>query len=188
MALSIQTTPAILAWNVTKPQQSIEQPKATVEGSLTLLKTKVEATLPKITIDQTQAFNESGLKTVRALGDEHVNFAKQKMQEGIGRRAQQGNQLAKISDHGNPISQQAAYNAYDQFLREFGMVTMPRSGPDIDVVEGQIDVQVTEGELTGNIRAQKPIVNYQQGRIERYMQRYNSITIQYEGDNVDLQV
>lgn len=188
MALSIQTTPAILDWNTTKPKQSIEQPKAVVEGSLSLSKIRVEATLAKITIDQTQAFAEAGLKNNQAFSQEYVQLAKQKMQEGIGRRASQGDQLAKISDKGNPIPQQAAYNAYDQFLHEFGMVTIPRSGADIDVIQGQVDVQVTEGELTGKIRAQKPIVDYQQGRVERYMKQYNSISIQYEGDKVDLQV
>ena len=188
MVLSIQTQPAILAYNISKPQQSIQQPKATVEGSLSLPQVRVEATLPKITIDQTQAFNESGLKNVTAFSDDYVSYAKSKMQESIGRIAEQGTQMTEIHLGGNAIASQGAYNAYDQFDHEFGMVTMPRSGAQIDVIEGSVDIRVIEGELTGKIRAQKPIIDYQPGKVERYMQQYNSISFKYLGESLDLKL
>lgn len=188
MALEIRTQPAILAYNISKPVQSIEQPRAQVQGSVTQAQTRVEATLPKIQIDQTQAFNESGLKNIEAFSAEYVSLAKQKMLESVGRIAEQGNQLAAIENGGNPIADQALYNAFDQFYHEFGMVTMPRSGPDITLIRGQVNTTVTEGQLTGRIVAQKPRIEYQAGKVERYMQQYNSISIKYVGDKLDLQV
>jgi len=188
MALQIRTTPAILGHNTIKPQLSIEQPKAQVEGSISFAKVQIETTLPKVTIDQDQAFNESGLKNMTAFSEDYVNFAKQKMQESTGRIAEQGNQLTDIHLGGDRIADQALYNAFDQFYHEFGMVTIPRSGAQIDVIEGQVNTSVVEGQITGKIRAQKPIIDHQQGRVERYMEQYNSISIKYLGEKVDLQV
>ena len=188
MALSIQTQPAILNYNITKSQLSIEQPRPQVEAGLSLPQVRVEATLPKITIDQTQAFNESGLKTVQAFSDEYVSYAKARMQESVGRIAEQGTQMTDIHLGGNAIAEQASYNAYDQFYGEFGMVTMPRSRPEIQVREGNININVTEGQITGKIIPGKPQINYRPGNVERYMAQYNSISIRYEGENLDYQI
>ncbi len=188
MAMEIRTTPALLGHKISKPQQSIEQPKAQVDGSISFAKVRVEVSLPEVRIDQTQAFNESGLKNVQAFSDEYVAYAKQKMQESIGRIASQGTEMTNVHYGGDAIANQASYNAYGQFYHEFGMVTMPRSGAQIDVIEGQVKTKVEEGQITGKIRAQKPKVNYQPGKVERYMEQYNSISIKYLGEKVDLQV
>ncbi|MBN2794392.1 MAG: hypothetical protein JXR88_03215 [Clostridia bacterium] len=188
MALEIRTQPAILGYHISKPVQSIEQPKAHVEGALTQPQIQVEVRLPKIQIDQTQAFNESGLKNIEAFSQEYVAIAKQRMLESIGRIAEQGDQLAQINKKGNPVPDIAKYNAFDQFKHEFGMVTMPRNGPDISVIEGNVNVRVVEGELSGKIIAEKPRIHYQQGQVERYVAQYNSISIRYLGEKLDLQV
>lgn len=188
MALEIRTNPMQLSYNTTKARQTMEQPKAKVEGSLSLPKSQVEVTLPKVTIDQTQAFNESGLKNIEAFSAEYTALAKQKMQESIGRIASQGTEMSNIHQGGNPIAEQASFNAYDQFDNEFGMVTMPRSRPQIDVVEGNVDLRITEGELTGKIVAQKPRVEYEPGNVDIRIERYNNISIRYTGEKLDLQV
>lgn len=188
MALEIRTTPAILNYHNVKPQHSIKQPKARVEGSITHSKISVEATLPKVTIDQTECFNESGLKTVSAFRADNVAYAKQKMQESVGRIASQGDELTNVHLGGNPIADQAYSNAYDQFEHEFGMVTMPRSRPKIDVIEGRVDIKVQEGENTKRVIAQKPEIDYKQGKVEKYMKQYGSISIRYLGENVNLSV
>lgn len=188
MALRINTTPAVLGYNIKKPQQTIQQPKAHVEGSMTHARISMHSTRPQLTIDQVQSFNESGLKSVTAFSDEYVSFAKEKMQESIGRIASQGNQLTDVHLGGDQIAEQAVYNAYDQFYHEFGMVTMPRTGPQINITPGDLQIQVTRGQLNGKIIAQKPIINYQPGKVERYMEQYNSISIQYVGKNVDLKL
>lgn len=188
MAIQIRTTPAILTYNTIKPTQSIEQPKAQVEGSLTLSKIKIEGTLPKVQIDQEDAFNEAGLKNNTSFTQDNVAFAKQKMDESAGRIASQGDQLTNIHKGGNPIAEQGYSNAYDQFEHEFGMVTMPKSGAKTSVIEGQLNISVEEGQITGTIKAQKPIIENRQGRLEKQMKQYGSISIRYIGEKVDLKV
>lgn len=188
MALDIKTRPAVLTTNVSKPIHSIEQPKAKWNGSITMSSVKVEGTLAKVTIDQEAAFNESGIKNNEAFLQDSVSYALQKMSEGVSRRTSQGDQFAKISQGGNPIAEQALQNAFGQFQHEFGMVTMPRSGAQIDVVEGTLDIQVTDGGLEGGYEPGKVIVDYQAGKVERSMEQYNSITIKYIGESLDLKV
>lgn len=188
MALEIRTKPAIIGINRTPSKLSIEQPKAQVSGSISLPQVKIEASLPKITIDQTQSFNESGLKSVTAFSDDYVNYAKRIRIESMGRIVSQGNALKDINLGGNPIANNARYNAVDQFQHEFGMVTMPRTRPRINVIEGQLDISVQEGQINQRIEAQKPIINYQKGKIEFYTKQYNSININYLSDSVDLKV
>lgn len=188
MALQIRTTQAVLGHRTINARQSIQQPKAQVEGFISHAQVRVEATLPKVTINQTQAFNESGLKTIDAFSADYVAYAKQKMQESIARISEQGDQLANVHEGGEQIADQALYNAFDQFYNEFGMVTMPRSRPQIDVIEGTVDIEIKQGEITGTIRAQKPVVEYQPGKVEKYMEQYDSILIRYIENRVNLQV
>jgi len=148
----------------------------------------VEVSLPKITIDQDQAFNESGLKNVKAFRDDNTAYAKQKMQESMGRVASQGTEMTNVHTGMNAIAEQAVTNAFDQFLGEFGMVTMPRTRPQVDVIDGQIDIQVEEGQNTKRYVAQKPEIEVQNGKVNKYMKQYGSISIRYVGENVDLSV
>lgn len=187
MAMEIRTTPAVVGINRTPGKQSIEQPWATVEGSLELPKVSITTTQPKIKIDQNQSFNESGLKDIKAFADDYVSFAKQKMEEGKARIVDQGNQLTDIHLGGNPLADQGLYNAYDQFHNEFNMVTMPRTRPTTEVIEGTVDIQVQEAKVSG-FKASKPIISYDPGKIEYYMQSMNSIRFKYLGENVDLKV
>jgi len=188
MALEIRTTPAILGIQRTPSNHSIEQPQAEWNGSLTLPIIHVEGTVSRVTIDQEDAFNESGLKNNEAFRQDSIAFALQKMAEGTSRRASQGDALAKINEGGDPIPDQALQNAYDQFLHEFGMVTMPRSGAKIDVIEGTLDIQVIEGEINGEFETHKPIIDYQPSKVERYMEQYNSISITYLGESLDFKL
>jgi len=68
------------------------------------------------------------------------------------------------------------------------MVTMPRTRPQIDLIEGQVNINVTEGQNNQRVVAQKPRIDYQPGKIERYMKQYNSISIRYLGEKVDMKV
>lgn len=186
MALEIRTTPALIAIRTTPGKQSIEQPRAEVEGSISLASVRIEGTLPKVKIDQNQTFNESGLKDIKTFSSDNVNFAYQKMQESIGRIAEQGTQMTDIHLGGDAIADQASYNAYGQFEHEFGMVTMPRTKPVVTVVKGTLDITVNEGQNNTKVVAKKVISSYERGKVETYLQQKKSISIKYLGERVDL--
>lgn len=185
MALRINTTNAILNYDISKATLSIKQPQAQIEGETKLPKVIINKTLPKITIDQTQPFNESGLKTISAFSAEAVNYAKSMMESSKARIAGQGDELTNIHLDGNPIADQALYNAFDQFYGEFGMVTMPKSKPNIQVQEGTLDIRLESGSIDKNVKPRKPEIEYNKGGVRYYLKQKNSISIKYIGENID---
>lgn len=186
--MRITTKPAILGHTINKPQHSIEQPQSEYQGTTSYSQVRVEATLPRVTIDQTAAFSDSGRKNIEDFLSDNINYGKQVHSAAVGRTAAQGSALQDIHKGGYPIISNAIQNSIDQFINEFGMVTMPRSRPKIDVIEGQLDIQVADGQINGSFTQNQPIINYKAGNIERYMEQYNSINIEYLGEDVDLQV
>ncbi len=188
MAMEIRTQPMVLSINKRPGRLTIQQPKPIVEGSIDLPKVEISTSLPKVIIDQEQAFNESGLKSVSALREDAISLGKQKMQESISRIASQGTELTNIHEGRDQIAEQAINNAFDQFDKSFAMVTMPKTRPKTELIEGQVDTNVIEGSINIKIRAQKAIINYERAKIDTSVKQYNSIKMKYIGENVDLRV
>lgn len=185
MRLEIRTTNALIGINTKNAYQNIEQPKADMDIKSTLPKVEIESTLPKVTIDQTRPFSESNLKNPFELTKEFIQIAKSAMESAKARVVRQGNDLADIHNGGNPIADQAEENAFTQFERETGMVTMPRSRPKIDVIEGKLNIKVKEGRVSNNTRPRKPIIDYNPGKVEIYLRQKNSINIEVKRDKFD---
>lgn len=157
----------------------MQSPGFTLDISVTQPQTKIEYSLPEITIDQSQCFSEAGRKGIADFAEENASFAVSKMLESIGRIAEQGNALTDIQFGGNPIVDQSYYNAYDQFEHEFNMATIPKSRPKIEVIEGSLDIQVIEGKLTNNTVSQKTSMQYVKGAIEVYLKQRGSIDVSF---------
>ncbi|BEP30208.1 DUF6470 family protein [Helicovermis profundi] len=188
MKIEINSTNAKIGIKTTNASLSIKQPKADFDLSSTLPKVKIESTLPKVTIDQSAAFSESNLKNPFELTKEFISIAKSAMYKAMAKNVDQGNQLADIHKGGTPIADQAEENAYLQFQRETGMVTMPRSGAKIDVIKGKLDIKVEKGKVNNNIKANKPIIESKMGKVEIYMRQKNSITMKAVKDKFDKKI
>ncbi len=108
--------------------------------------------------------------------------------KGIERRVSQGNQMIDIHKDFNPISQQADYNAFELFNKQFTFETMPKSRPKIELKEGKPHIEVHKGRVNFDVKVNKPIINYSRGSVEIYLRQKNSIDIQYVGKEVDKKV
>jgi hypothetical protein len=174
----IQTTKAQLGMESQKGfLEHVNPPQQQLDIKTNLVKVEIRSRAPQIRIDQTQAFAESGLKQPLALSQDNSAYSNQKMMESIGKIVDQGNQLMAIENGGNPIPEHAVYNAYDQFVREWNMVTMPRSRPRIDLIEGTVDIQVRGGDVVNNTRPSKVSFNYQPGKLDIYLKQKDSISM-----------
>lgn len=177
LRIQIQSTPALLGMDSKPAALDIRQKKADQELSAPLPRVQMESRLPKVQIDQSQCFSESGLKGSSELTTDNANYAIQKMYESIGRIADQGTQLSNIHEPDDKIVSQAYYNAYDQFDRDYNMVTMPRSRPKISVIEGKVDLSVVGGNVEHQVRINKPEIGYQAGKLDIYLRQKNNIII-----------
>lgn len=149
----------------------------------------IESTLPKVEISQQQAFSESGLKGILELTADTAQVARQLMLQGISRVSSQGDQLADVSKP-DPVPDNARYNAYEQFQHDYNMVTMPVSGPDIQVIEGENDIQFERGTIENNTQVSDVIVDYTPGSVNITMDQYPSLEIWTveSGSNLDIKV
>ncbi len=173
--LQIRTTWAKLGMESQKAQIEIEQPKyPQLDIQTQPLSLEMRSTPPRILIDQSRCFAESGIKGNGELISDNASYGFQKGLEAIGRIVDQGNQMADFH-RGDPIPDQAIDNAYDQFLREWNMVTMPRSRPDIQVIEGNVDIQVNEARVINNSVPQPVRLTYRPGSLNIYLAQRNSI-------------
>lgn len=178
MRLVMQSQPAILGYRTNNAQTKMHTAQAKLELEIQDSKLEMTSELPKIQIDQSQCFSESGLKSSRELTAENAANALQQMQASVGRIADQGNQMANIGTGANVIAEQAYFNAYDQFATDYNMVTMPKSRPKITVIEGRINFSANRAKVVGTPRLSKPEIDYTPGKVEYSMQQYQKLTIQ----------
>ncbi len=179
LSLQVNHTWPQLGINRTPGRFEMQSPGYTLNMSVTQAQVTVESTLPKITIDQSQCFSEAGRKGNAELTAEMVSYARNAMLSSVGRIAEQGNQLANIPNASGAIADQAYYNAYEQFDKEFNLGTIPKSQPRIDVIEGKLDIKVIEGQVTNNSVPQKLSLQYQKGAVEIYLKQRPSIETRF---------
>src|SRR5690625_4931669 len=94
--IRIEQTPAKLDIRQPHAKQSIEQPKAEIN---------ITTTPGKLTIDQSQAWEERNLMNTLRLTEINAQESIRALQEGVARRAEQGAQLVKIEQGGNVIAE-----------------------------------------------------------------------------------
>lgn len=157
----------------------MQSPGYTLDMSVTQAAVRVESTLPKVTIDQSQCFSEAGLKGNVSFAAEMVNYSKNAMVSSIGRIVEQGNQQADILGGVNALQDQAYYNAFEQFDKEFNMDTIPKSRPRIEIIDGVLDIRVTEGQISNDTVMQNPTLKYVHGSLEIYLKQRPSIETRF---------
>lgn len=71
----------------------------------------VEKRPSRLTIDQTKAWEEMNLQSILKSMDEEANEGKQAVMESITKAVQEGKELMKIEQGGNPLANQAKRNS-----------------------------------------------------------------------------
>lgn len=105
----------------------------------------IDRQLPKVYIDQSQCFYESGLKGPVELSEEAAAEGYKASLQGIKRRVSEGSRMEAIENSmQNAIPEIAFQNSFD--IKEFNLVSMPRSRPKIDV-EGYLNIEWEEGRV-----------------------------------------
>jgi hypothetical protein len=184
--IRITTQNAQIGINTTNAQLSIQQPKAYHELNIVDPSLDIHTEHVKVQIDQTQCFNESGLKNMEALTRDFAAQGKQAALEGISRRSQEGDRLAAISNGGNAIAEIALSNRFTTHV--FDIDTMPKSRPTIDFIGGTVDIVVHDGYVDVQSQKNKPVIDVQLGDVEVSMLQYQDIKFEYVEDKKGIDV
>lgn len=159
--------------NISQPMAdlTIEQPKADLQ---------IKTSPSKLTIDQNEARADIDLKSIARRTEEFAQDGKSGLLEGIARRAQQGQELMKIENPGNPIASQAKTNSQKP-MKEFGLAFIPSHGSvKINYEPAKVEVSISPNKPTINVQVNKPVTDYQAGNVDISLQRRNDLKIDFE--------
>ncbi|WP_069650367.1 DUF6470 family protein [Caloranaerobacter ferrireducens] len=177
MPLQITTTKPIIQINTTNGQMNIRQPKGEQNIETTMPRVKIESEKPRVIIDQYQCFAESGLKNYLDLEKQAAMLGYQRVLEGIARIVEDGNRMAQIENGMPPaIPELAEKNAWEEF--DYNIDIIPKSRPKIDV-EGSLNIDWELGKVNIDYKTNRPIINFQRGKVEIYLKQKPSIEIRY---------
>ncbi|RWZ55033.1 hypothetical protein EQV77_13000 [Halobacillus fulvus] len=168
--IGIKKNDAVHEYQQFKADQSIEQPKADL---------MIRQRPGKLTIDQSKAWSNLHLKSSFERTRDTAAFAEQTWMEGLARVAQEGDELMKIENKGNPIADQAARNV------GFNFDYKPGNTPVHELVQTSYEANPTEIDVKRNAPIIKttprfPEFQYQRGSVDVTMEQYPSVQIDWK--------
>ncbi|MFC4618549.1 DUF6470 family protein [Camelliibacillus cellulosilyticus] len=176
--IAMKTTPARLDPQFGKTDVSIEQPPAEM---------KIRRTPSKLTIDQTEAWNNLDLKSAFVRIQEAAGYGRQAVLDGIARRARQGEALIHIESKGNPIADQAKENSVHEIHYDTGHVppflaVKSHYDPGSVTIDWQTHAPIYQTKVT------PPTGTYYPGHVDISVSQFPSVTIDVASSYVDQRI
>ncbi|KGX93951.1 hypothetical protein N781_01875 [Pontibacillus halophilus JSM 076056 = DSM 19796] len=177
--IQLQTKPALISLKTTNVKQSISQPKADQSIQQPMAKHSIRQVPPKLSIDQTVAWQNLGFKSSAVRSRESAAYSNQKWNEHLGSIAQDGDEMMRIEDGGNPIVSQA---------QQAGIWTVevkPGNAP----AHEQVKIQYQPGHAEIQNEAQKPVIKnvarkaelgFERGGVAVSTKQYADVTIDFK--------
>ncbi|WP_121663633.1 DUF6470 family protein [Metabacillus litoralis] len=178
--IRLESTKAQIGLKTINAVNNIKQPKADLSIEQPKAELTIRTTPSKLTIDQTQARADVDLKSVVKRMEEFSQKGYQDLLAGIARRAQQGIELMKIENGGNPIATQAKQNSQKP-MKEFGLGFIPSHGSvKISYEPARVDIEVAPNKPKIHVNVNKPIMEYEPGKVEVSLKQKNELNIDFE--------
>lgn len=177
--MQIQSTKAQIGLNIHKPVQEIEQPKATLDLQQPKAKMSIQTTKSQLSIDAYEARESMDYKTSMSRTREIAQRSIQEALEGMARRAQEGNELMRIENGGNPIADQAKRRGRQPYS-SLNIKFIPQADSvKINYQPASVDIQVEPQKVINNTTTNKPIHHYTPGKVNVEMLQYPSLKIDW---------
>ncbi len=175
--IRMQSTPAQLAIQSSPARIEIDQPQAQMDLRQPGAVMTMEKTMPRLTIDQTQAWEDMNLKSVMRSIEEAAGEGYGAWMQYLASSSQDGDELMSIEHGGGAIAAQADRNSQSPTYEfNIGYVPSPFS-VKINYQPGDVRINVQPQPVQNNTRAQKPIIHYQPGNITYSMKQHNHLQI-----------
>ncbi len=186
--LELHNTFAELGINKRNATIQIRQPQADMSYNQPQPDVKMHKTKGKLTIDQTEAFADAGLKHPFRMTQEQFSRSKQKVLQAISAKASEGDQLMKIETQGSSsVIPQIAKNKSEPAQKEFNIGFVPSSTSKVKIhyqpSEIKIDVNLENFKL--RVKPNKPIIKFNQGDLQIYLKQKANLQIQAVGANIN---
>lgn len=177
--IQIQSTKAQIGLNIQKSVQEIEQPRANLDLQQPKAIVTINTTKSELTIDAFEARESIGHKNTRSRTAETAQQGIQDALNGTARRAQEGNDLMRIENGGNPIVAHAESKGRQPYS-SLNIKFIPQAGSvKVNFKPGQVNINVEPQKVINNTTINKPIHNYTPGKIDVEMLQYPSLKIDW---------
>ncbi|UZJ81015.1 DUF6470 family protein [Fictibacillus sp. KU28468] len=183
--LRMESTKGQIGITTIQPVQEIEQQPADLEIQQPKADLSIETTPGKLTIDQSQARADMDLKSIGRRIEEFAQKGYSDWLDGLARMAQQGDELMKIENGGQPIAEQAKENGESPMF-EFNIGFVPSANSvrtNYEPTKVNIDWQVNKPVIEARIN--KPRHSYKPGEVHISMKQWPSLMIDVTGQEID---
>ncbi|WP_226678958.1 DUF6470 family protein [Mesobacillus jeotgali] len=165
--------------DIDKPIQKLEQKSAEISIEQKPAELTIKRDPGTLTIDQTLARENLDLKSIFKRNDENAVLSKQKVMEYINKIVQEGNELMKIENKGQPIIDQAKRSLERTTVFNTGN-TPSQFSVKIDYTPSNINIDWKVNEPDIQVQVNQPIHEYTPGKPNIYMEQYPSINIDFK--------
>lgn len=187
MALNISQTHAKIGIDTTPARFSIESHGATLKIQQKYAQLDIQSTLPKVEIDQYEAFASAGLKNSLDLAKSENEKGKQRTLEYIGKLVSDGDALAAIENGSNAVAEIALSDSFKP--NNYNIDFLPKARPDISLIEGEMNINPEEVDFKGvqdavefSCTPAQLKLYYTPAQVEVFLAQYASIKCSYSSD------
>ncbi|WFA04772.1 DUF6470 family protein [Bacillus sp. HSf4] len=178
--LIMQNTPGRIGLTTTPPDIKIEQPQADVKIEQPPAELKISTTPSKLTIDQTKAWEDLDRKHIFKRIEEAAQQGHQDWLDGLARTAEEGDELMRIENEGDPIADQARRNTEPEPIQIGVHFTPEFSRVKIDYTPSKVDIHAVPHKPVIEAKPNQPVIEYTPGNVKVDMLQYPELKIDVE--------
>lgn len=183
--IQIQQGYSRIGLEITKGQQSIEQPRPSLNMTQQRGKLVMERTNPALEIDSSRAWSALGVAPIAEMNDRIAQSSHQISMHNIAEIARAGDRMMAIQEGGNVFAEIARENVFKDRPRIEVTGEPGYDNVDITFIPGQVNTTYIPGEVTFNPETHKPVIDYQLGKVNTYLTQKNYINISVIGNQLD---
>lgn len=183
--IQIQQGYSKLGLQTTRGQQSIEQPRPSLNMSQKHVSIEIESVKGKLEIDSRKAWSALGKARFEEVTDRIAQASLQISMQNIAEIAQNGDRMMAIHKNGNVFSDLARQNAFKE-RQPIEIAGEPGyDNVDITYTPGQIQMNYIPGGVKFQPEVHRPVIDYYPGKVNPYLISQNFIFLSVSGQQLD---
>lgn len=167
---------AVLSIDADIGKQHLEQPRATVDMEQIRPEQHFKTTSGRLEINQDRVWDALALGNNLETMSKIYSMASDIALQGIARIVEKGDQMASIHIGGNPIAEMA--REWKRTFPEFdfrGEASFDNI--DLHYTPSELTIETTPGRVNLNVQINRPIHEYERGKLDIYMSQYPKVDI-----------
>lgn len=174
--IQIRTQDALLSIDADMGKQHLEQPRAAIDMKQVKPEQHFRTEAGRLEINQDRVRDALAVGNHLETMSKIYAMAPDIALQGIARIVEKGNQMASIHLGGNPIAEMA--REWQRTFPEFDF-RGEASFDNIDIryIPSELSIETTPGRVELNVQVNKPIHQYERGKLDIYLSQYPKVEI-----------